>query len=54
MPMRQRALNLEGDCHVPYTRLLLLQAPPLRGARSIGEPEGAEVGVGGEDRNKLR
>jgi hypothetical protein len=19
MPMRQRALNLEGDCHVPYT-----------------------------------
>jgi hypothetical protein len=30
MPMRQRALNLEGDCHVPYTRRLRLEARPLR------------------------
>ena len=45
MPMRQRALNLEGDCHVPSTRRLRPEARPLRVARSRGEPEGTEVGV---------
>jgi hypothetical protein len=54
MPMRQRALNLEGDCHVRHPRRPQLEARPLGVARSIGEPEGTEVGVGGEDRNKLR
>ena len=53
MPMRQRALNLEGDCHVPHPRRPRLEARPLGVARSIGEPEGNEVG-GGEDRNKIR
>ena len=33
---------------------LRLEARPLGVARSRGEPEGTEVGVGGEDRNKLR
>jgi len=52
--MCQRALNLEGDCHVSAPRRPKLEARPLGVARSIGEPEGTEVGVGGEDRNKRR
>jgi hypothetical protein len=53
MPMRQRALNLEGTAmfRTPGARGL---KRPLGVARSIGEPEGTEVGGGGEDRNKLR
>jgi hypothetical protein len=54
MPMRQRALNLEGTAMFPHPRRPQLEARPLGVARSIGEPEGTEVGVGGEDRNKLR
>ena len=54
MPMRQRASNLEGNRHVPHPRRPRLDARPLGVARSIGEPEGTEVGGGGEDRNKLR
>jgi hypothetical protein len=36
MPMRHRALNLEGDCHVPYTRRLRLEARSLRGRPAAG------------------
>jgi hypothetical protein len=38
----------------PHPRRPQLEARPLGVARSIGEPEGTEVGVGGEDRNKRR
>src|SRR5271166_962730 len=53
MPMRQRALNLKGTAmfRTPYACGL---KRPLRVARSRGEPEGTEVGVGGEEKNKLR